>query len=267
MRRIQSIVVAGGVLATAALVGWMVVTLLTQVFREQANTTELTGLSVEPVDTGWEPDRCGVVKSVDAARGKIALGIATQDGMEHEQLYDLAKDAEILLDGPGTLEGLAVDMRVALKLEKSGKNVVAFRSEPFQISVEPTQDEVEVGKAFDVVLRVTNVSPTNQCLWVWSSSWQSHWRATNSQVELRRLGAFGNYPMVVNLASGDVYENKCDFKVMSSGRVSFRMGFTPLVSDALVVVDSWPRAKADLGKRTYWSREVTLTVSQGSGKQ
>jgi len=266
MRDTRRIVVAAGVLATSALLAWIWLTLFPQGFHHEADAAEPAGALGQPAEGSAEPDVYGVVKLVDLDHRRVTLAIATEDGKKQEKTFDLAKDAEVLLDRPAKLDELATGTRVGLVLGPDGKEVLAVRSEPFQISVEPKQDEVEVGKPFDVVLRVTNASPTPQAFWVMLTTWDMHWRSSNPCILWDAFNSYRNFPIEIKLAPGGVYEKALGMKVMAPGRMSFKMGFTPLADKRMGVLDKRPnpygevRMKLNLGERTYWSREVTVEV-------
>ena len=266
MRDTRRSVVAAGVLATSALLAWIWLTLFPQGFHHEADAAEQAGAKDEPVEGSAEADVYGVVKSVDLDHRRVALAIGTEDGKEQEKTYDLAKDAKVLLEGPATLDELAAGTRVGLVFGPDGKEVVAIRSEPFRITADPKQHEVEVGKPFDLVLRVTNASPTPQAFWVMLTTWDMHWRSSNPCILWDPFNSYLNSPLEIKLAPGGVYEKALGMKVMAPGRMSFKMGFTPLADKRMGVLDKRPnpygevRMKLNLGERTYWSSEVTVEV-------
>jgi hypothetical protein len=271
MRHTPSILLAGGVLATVVLLGWILVTLFLPWFAEVPDISEHGGAQVELFDTA-QPDVCGIVKSVDAAHGRITLGFSIEDAKEQEQVYDLASGVKVLLDGPATLDELAIGTPVGLEFGADGKDVVAIRSEPLRIAVESKQNEVEVGKPFNVVLRVTNASPAPQCFWVMCNTWYIHWRSTNPRVTWDAWCCYHNFPESIKLAPGEAYEKILPMKVTAAGGVSFKMGFTALADDRFGVPeehtngDGEVKMKINLSKRTYWSREVALKANPCSAK-
>jgi len=145
-------VVAGVVLAV------VLFTLLRSEHRYKKDIHEQANPAEDSVDVTAEPDLYGLVKLVDVASRRLTLSIATEGGKEQEQTYHVAEDAEVLLEGPATLGQLTTGTRVGIVLGPGGKDVVAIRSEPFRIRVESKQSEVEVGKPFNAVLRVTNTT-------------------------------------------------------------------------------------------------------------
>jgi hypothetical protein len=262
----RRIVVAAGVVAIGALLVWFLSNLFPLGLDRPADTTEQASAQSEPAQGSAEPDVYGVVKSVAVARRMLTLAIETKDSKEQEKTYHLANEAEVLLDGPATIGDLAIGTRVSLVFGPDGKDVVAIRSEPFQISVEPKQDVVEVGKPFDVVLRVTNASPTAQSFWVMLTTWDMHWRSSNPSIRWEAFNSYKNAPTLVKLAPGEVYEKTLAIKVTDNGWVSFKMGFTPLADKRMAVLDKRPnpygevRMKLNLAERTYWSPEVTVAA-------
>lgn len=266
MKDTRWIVRAAGVLAGGALFAWLLLTLFPLAFQHDVDAPEQTGGQVEPIEVSTEPDVYGVVKSVDLDHRRVTLAIGTEGGKEQEKTYDLAKDAEVLLEAPATLAELAPDTRVGLVFGPDRKDVVAIRSEPFRISVEPKQHKVEVGKPVDVILRVTNASATPQSFWVLRDSWDNHWSSSNPRVEWDTM--FGNMAaaLLVKLASGQVYEKTLAIKLMVPGRVSFKMGFKPATEADKSTIESRPiQFRSPMWfltpiKRTYWSREVIVEV-------
>jgi hypothetical protein len=194
----------------------------------------LAGLALgAPADTKRGSAVYGVVKAVDAAKGTVTL--------EQDMTYDVAKDATVLLDGPGKLADLPPGTRVALEFAAGGKTVTEIGAEPFRITVKPKKDKVEVNQPFDVELRVVNASPSPQSFRVMSCSWDEHWRSSEPRVTWVAWPCFNNGPVQVKLAPGEAYEKTLPMRLTAAGRVSFKMGFAPVES-----------------KRTYWSSEVSL---------
>jgi hypothetical protein len=268
MRDTRWIVMAAGVLATSALFTWIWLTLFPLGFHHAADAAEQAGAQGEPVEGSAEPNVYGVVKLVDLGHRRATLSIGTKDGKEQEQTYDLAKDAEVLLDGLATLDELAAGTRVGLVFGPDGNEVVAIRSEPFQITVEPKQHEVEVGKPFDVVLRVTNVSPAPQSFWVMLTTWDGAWISNNPRITWLPFNSWKNFPIPLRLSPGEVYEKTLAIKAIGSGQLSFKMGFMPGIVSDKPTIDGRPNPLPFRGdnkfflpsERTYWSSEVTVEV-------
>jgi hypothetical protein len=264
MRDTRRMVVAGGVLAASALLAWIWLALFPLGFYHEADAAEQAGAKGEPIEGSAEPDVYGVVKLVDLGHRRLALAIGTEDPKEQEKTYDLAKDAEVLLESPATLDELATGTRVGLVFGPDGKDVVAIRSEPFYVTVEPKQHEVEVGKPFDVVLRVTNASPAPQSFWVMLTTWDGAWISNNPRISWETFNSYRNFPTPVRLAPGEVYEKTLAIKAIGSGQLSFKMGFRPgIVSDKSTIdAQPIPFRSNNLfflpSKRTYWSREVIV---------
>jgi hypothetical protein len=255
---------AVGLVAGGALLAWILFSLFPLDFDRAKDAPEQALAKGEPVDGNVEPALYGVVKSVDVDHRRVTLAIGTEDGKQQEKTYELAKDAEVLLEGPATLAELAAETRVGLVFGPDGKEVVAIRSEPFLITVEPKQHEVEVGKPFDVILRVTNASPTPQSFWVMLTTWDMHWRSNNARINWDSFNSYRNAPIPIKLAPGEIYEKTLAMSATAPGHVSFKMGFTPLADKRMGVLDKRlnsygeVRMKLNLSERTFWSQEVEV---------
>jgi hypothetical protein len=202
-------------------------------------------------------DLYGVVKAVDSAEWTISLRVE-KDGKKPQEIYEVAKDATILLEAPGDLADLAAGSRVALVSGADGKTVSEIRTEPFYIVVTPQTKPIEVDKRFDVELCVVNASELPQSFLIMSCSWNDQWQSSNPRVSLDSWGCARNVLTAVKLAPGETHTKVLWMQANAAGMESFQMGLTPL-KDKLGS-RPWP------GKRTYWSSEVTIEVNEDQGK-
>jgi hypothetical protein len=267
MRRYRRIELVGGVLSLGAVVGWLLYALFLSQPSRIEGAKEQVDSQPGAVEGIAEPDLYGLIKSVDVVPGRITLDLEKEGEQKQDKSYDVAKDAPVLLDGPTTLAELPVGTRVGLTLGTDGQVVVGIRSEPFRITATPKQHEVAVGKPLHVVLRVTNVSPTPQSFYAMFCSWDMNWRSSNPRVTWKGWPCYLNGPSLTKLSPGETYEKILPMMAVGAGRLSFQMGFTPLANHQMFVPDeragSETPVKFNLGKRTYWSREVILEVTEG----
>jgi hypothetical protein len=267
MRSYRRLEQVGSVLSLGAVAGWVLYALLWSQPAQTDDAKERADKQAGAVDIPAEPDIFGLVKSVDVTQRRIALAVEKEDEQEQEESYDVAKDAPVLLDGPAALGDLAIGTRVGLILRRGSQEVVALRSELLRITAQLKRDEFEVGKPIDVLLRVTNVSPTHQSFWVMLTTWDMNWRSSDPHVSWDPIYSYLNGPTFIKLGPREDYVKVLRMKTAVAGRLSFQMGFTPLADHRTFVQDERAsnevRMKFNLGKRTYWSREVTLTVRKG----
>jgi hypothetical protein len=140
-------------------------------------------------------------------------------------------------------------------------------TEPFKIIVTPSKKRVHVKESFKVALEVKNITNTNRSFVVMSCSWDEHWRSDNPIIgSVTQFICTMNYPMNVNLVLGESYKREGDmqlFQAISTNKVSFRMGFTPMDYTPLHMENGRfiPPVEKE-GKKTYWSDEVTVEVIQ-----
>jgi hypothetical protein len=238
--------------AGTALSGWGLFNFRSLPSGRPTDASDQARSLAEPVDVETEPDLYGVVKSIDVAHRTITLRVALEEVPEQEKTYDVAQDARVVLDRPSGLDELAAGTRIGLAFDAGGKAVVAIRSEPFRITARPKQQEVEFNKPFDVELLVVNASPVPQSFGVTSCSWDMHWKSSNPCISAVGWPCKMNVTRSVTLAPGEAYEKTLPMRATAAGQVSFRMEFTPLEHDKSFF----------LGRRTYWSPEVTLKVSE-----
>lgn len=267
MRDTRRMVVAGGVLAASALLAWIWLALFPLGFYHEADAAEQAAAQGEPAEGTWEPDVYGAVKLVDLGHQRVTLAIGTVDGIEQENTYTLAKDADVLVNGPTILvDDVATHIRVGLVFGPDCKEAAAIRSEAFQITIEPKQHEVEIGKPFDMVLRVTNATKTSQSFWVMLTTWNMHYKSSNDRTNWDFLFSNKNFPIPVKLPSGEVYEKTLAKEVTCLDRVRFKIGYLPLADKKTDVLDQRlnpygeVRRKLKPGEHTYWSCEVKVEV-------
>ncbi|MEO5804809.1 MAG: hypothetical protein ABIR24_14895 [Verrucomicrobiota bacterium] len=117
---------------------------------------------------------------------------------------------------------------------------------PLRVEVTASTNEVRLKESFKLVLRVENISKTDQTIRVMSCSWDQHWQSSNPAVSWVPWDCSNNFAMSVKLAPGNAYTNQMEMLVpqpTKEKKLSFRMGFTPLEST-----------------NTLWSNEVTIKV-------
>jgi hypothetical protein len=249
MKNTRWIVVAGGVLAIGILVVWFLSSLFPLGLDPEIVATEQGDVQIDLGEATWEPDVYGAIRLVDPDHQRITLAIGAVDGLEQEKTYILAKDAEVVVNGHGISNKLANRIRVRLVFGPDSKEAAAIRSEAFQITIEPRRQDVEIGKPFDMVLRITNGTETPQPFWVMLTSFCNN-----------------TLPIPVKLAPGEVYERTIAIEVTRLDFVFFKIGFIPHTDNSTDVLNQRTngygevRRKLNPGERTYWSCEVIVEV-------
>lgn len=136
---------------------------------------------------------------------------------------------------------------------------------PLKIIVTPEKSRVHVKEPFTVSLEVKNVSNTNQSFTVMYCSWYEQWQPDNPAVQMIPWNCMMNYPMKVSLAPGQSFKEKVnnlgeEMKMQvitaTTNKISFKMGFTPLV-----LTPDNQRHRYSRSEKTYWSDAVTVTVN------
>ena len=122
----------------------------------------------------------------------------------------------------------------------------AANTNSLRVVVIPSTNEVRVQEYFKVALRVENPTKTNQTVYVWTASWDDHWKSSNTNVSWLGWDAAANLAINEEIPAGGAYTNELQMVILhpvSEKRLSFRMGFTPFHS-----------------KTTFWSDKVKLRV-------
>jgi hypothetical protein len=117
---------------------------------------------------------------------------------------------------------------------------------PLRIVAITSSKEVKIKQPFPVELRVENTSSSNQTFRVMSCSWDQHWQCDNTALSWIGFECWKNSAIDVNLAPKEAYTNTMNMLITGPhqiGKLSFRMGFTPLGS-----------------ARAYWSEEVVFEI-------
>ncbi len=115
-----------------------------------------------------------------------------------------------------------------------------------RVIVKPSKTKVRVNEPFEVALRVENVSTTNQHVRVMNCSWDEHWKTSNNNITWHRWNCTRNFAVTIDLAPGGAYTNRMELLVpapSANGKLSFRMGFTPIASTS-----------------TLWSDDIMIEV-------
>src|SRR3954469_24042423 len=115
-----------------------------------------------------------------------------------------------------------------------------------RVIVKPSKTKVRVNEPFKVALRVENVSTTNQHVRVMNCSWDEHWKTSNTNITWHRWNCTRNFAVTIDLAPGGAYTNRMELLVpapTANGKLSFRMGFTPIESTS-----------------TLWSDDIMIEV-------
>ena len=125
-------------------------------------------------------------------------------------------------------------------------NEDVFGHERLCVTVWPEKTRVQGDEVFGVKLRVVNSSEQVQCFRVMNCSWDEHWQCGNPRIAHVLWACTRNFPVTVELAPGEAYEQKLNMYVGAKGdsrTERFRMGFTPIGE-----------------KKTYRSNEVVIGV-------
>jgi hypothetical protein len=115
-----------------------------------------------------------------------------------------------------------------------------------RVVVIPSKTEVRVQEKFKVALRVENPTTINQTVRVWSCSWDEEWKTSNTTISWIDWDCTRNFPENIEIPPGGAYTNELEMLIpepISKNMLSFRMGFTPIDSQA-----------------TIWSNRVKLNV-------
>lgn len=117
---------------------------------------------------------------------------------------------------------------------------------PFEVDVRTSRTDVRVNVPFKVALWVINTSHSNQTVRVMNCSWYDEWQTSNTNLIPKLWVCTRNFPVDVNLRPGEFYTNELEMSVPASfpsGKLWFRMGFTPIGSAT-----------------TFWSEDGYITV-------
>ena len=144
--------------------------------------------------------------------------------------------------GLGLISSFALAAEMADKADEKPADVL-------KVVVTPSKTAVAPNKPFKVSLVVENASSQAQTLEVMSCSWDGHWQSDNRSVAWNGWPCFKNIRQQVTLEPGKSYAKELEMHVAADapkGKISFRMGFTPIDST-----------------KTYWSEPVKLSVESG----
>jgi hypothetical protein len=258
MKRTRSVLGAWCLFVAAIFAAWSLLA-----FRQSPDDTAVpaptqAGHQPQAVDELRDADFYGVIKAVDASRGKV--NIALEAGEPREESYNLARDVKVQADEPSTLENLSVNTRVGVIVDGESKAVTMIRVEPFRVVAAPKRDTAELNTPFEVGLRVVNASPLPQSFHVMSCSWDEQWKTNAPDISCPSWSCLGNCPQCFTLAPGEGYEKTIPLISARAGRVSFRMGFHPLKLTFNPLGVQSMRVRA--GMRTYWSPPIALLVNR-----
>jgi hypothetical protein len=119
---------------------------------------------------------------------------------------------------------------------------------PLVVTATAAKQKVRVHEAFEVSVRIVNVSAQPQTIRFWNVTWFYACKPNNPAVSWEWVECRSNSLRTVRLQPGQAFDRSSLIEVTKGQpgeNISFKLGFTSFRS-----------------KRTYWSNEVTVQVAK-----
>lgn len=146
-------------------------------------------------------------------------------------------------------------------------------AEPFEIIATLLTNQMHINnlkEPLKIALEVKNVTNTNQSFEIMNCGWPSQWRSDSPFIGVATplYSCTRNFPIAIVLPPGKSWENEIKMWApgpVSTNKISFRMGFAPLVWGPIDRYSSVHNSSQTNqfwidGEKFYWSNEVTIDL-------